>query len=300
MKFDKRNLAVKYIILSVLVLAWGSSFILMKEGLKVFTSGEVAGIRISAAFLFLLPLGFRHFKNIPANKWKYIALSGFIGYFIPAFLFTKAETELDSSIAGILNSTTPLFTLIIGFAFYKLKSYWLNISGVFVGLIGAIGLMYINGKGNISINFSYGALVMFATLLYALNINIIKTNLKNVHSTSLTVFLYLIIGPFALVYLFGYTDFVIHLTASPIGIEKFGYVLILGIVCSALATIIYNYLIKITGVLFAASVTYLMPIVAIMWGILAGEKFKSIYFLFILLILSGVYMVNYRYSKNKF
>ena len=151
----------------------------------------MAAIRLSSAFLVLLPLGWRHFKNIPANKWIIITIAGFIGYFIPAFLFTKAETVIDSSITGILNSCTPLFTLIIGISFYKLRSHWYNIAGVFIGLTGSLLLLNSSNKGSISINFSYGILVILATLLYAININIIKHTLHEIKNTSLSVFLFL-------------------------------------------------------------------------------------------------------------
>lgn len=297
-KINKNGNQVRaWVILITLVLVWGSSFILMKKGLESFSSGELGAIRISSAFLFLLPLGFRHFKNIPSDKWKYVALSGLIGYFIPAFLFAKAQTQIDSSITGILNSTTPLFTLIIGTLFYKFHSKWYNAAGVFLGLIGAVSLLYFSSKGNTYTNLGFGILIIIATILYAININIIKTNLKNVNATSLTVFIFIIIGPFALIYLFASTDFIYHLTASPKGFESLGYILILGIICSALATIIYNQLIKISSILFAASVTYLMPVIAIMWGVAVGERFRIIYLLFIALILTGVFLANY---KNKY
>lgn len=286
-----------WIILFSLVLVWGSSFILMKRGLESFKSPEVAAIRISAAFLFLLPLGFRHYKNIPSDKWKFVALSGFIGYFIPAFLFTKAQTHIDSSISGILNSATPLFTLIVGLLFFRFRTKWFHIIGVFVGLAGAVGLLYFSNKGNISINFGYGSLIILATLLYALNINIIKTKLKDVNSTALTVFIFLIIGPFAMAYLFLFTDFAVHLTTADKTMENLMYILILGIFGSALSTIVYNYMIKKTSILFAASVTYLMPVVAILWGIMDGEIFRVIYTGFMVLILIGVFLVNFRTVK---
>ena len=299
MSLKLKERLIPYGILFTLVLVWGSSFILMKRGLQSFPSNEVAAIRISSAFLFLLPLGFRHFKNIPADKWKFVALSGFIGYFIPAFLFTKAQTHIDSSISGILNSATPLFTLIVGLLFFKFKTKWYNVIGVFIGLIGAIGLLYFSSKGSISINMEYGLLIVLATLLYAININIIKNNLKQVNPTSITVFIFLICGPFALTYLLFFTEFTSHISASSDAFHSLYYILILGIFGSALATIVYNHLIKRTGILFAASVTYLMPVIAIMWGLLDGEIFKLIYSLFILLIILGVFLVNYsRISKS--
>lgn len=282
-----------------LVLVWGSSFILMKKGLESFDSSEVAAVRMTSAFLFMLPFGIRHFKNIPADRWKYITISGFIGYFIPAFLFTKAQTHIESSISGILNSATPLFTLIVGLSFFKFRTKWYNVAGVFIGLAGAIGLLYFSSKGNIYIDFEYGSLILLATLLYAININNIKTNLRNINPTSISVFMFLIVGPFAIIYLLFFTRFLTHFTLSTKTTENLSYILILGVVGSAIATIVYNHLIKKTNVLFAASVTYLMPVIAIMWGLLDGEVFKLIYISFIILILSGVFLVNYTFKAKK-
>jgi drug/metabolite transporter (DMT)-like permease len=235
---------------------------------------------------------------VNAKKLGLMAIVGIVGNGIPAFLFTKAETGIDSSLAGILNSLTPLFALIVGLLFFKSKTKWYNVLGVFIGLAGTIGLMSISGNKSLEFNFSYGIYVIIATMLYAINLNVLKRFLKDVDAITITAFAFLTIGIPSLIYLFANTDFVTVIQTRPHAMVGLGYIAILGVFGSAIAVILYNKLIKTTGVLFAASVTYLMPVVAVFWGIADGEKFELIYVLWILIILMGVFLVNYTFHKQ--
>jgi len=227
-----------------------------------------------------------------------MAIVGIVGNGIPAFLFTKAETGIDSSLAGILNSLTPLFTLIVGLLFFQSKTKWYNVLGVIIGLGGTVGLMSVSGNKTLEFNFSYGIYVIVATLLYAINLNFVKRNLKEVDAITITSFAFLTIGIPSLIYLFASTDFITVLHTKPNAYVSLVYVAILGIFGSAIAVILYNKLIKTSGVLFAASVTYMMPIVAVFWGIADGEKFELVYVLWIIIILMGVFLVNYSIKKR--
>ncbi len=285
-----------WIILLTLVIVWGSSFILMKRGLEVFSSTEVGAMRISITFIFLFPFFLRNFKTVERKHWKLIALSGLLGNGIPAFLFAKAQTGIDSSLAGILNSLSPLFTLIVGISFFNQKTKWFNVAGVFIGLIGAIGLLAISGKANFNSNFSYGIYIIIATILYSVNINIIKKYLTGINSVTFTSFAFFCIGVPATIYLFS-TDFIFRLQTNEKGTESFIYIIILAVLGTALAGVAYNYLIKISSVLFAASVTYMIPVIALLWGIFDGEQFKITYVVWIALILLGVFLVNIKKLK---
>ncbi len=286
-------------ILFLLVLTWGSSFILMKRGLEHFSAIQLAMLRLSFAGIFLLPFALRSLKKVNWKKLWYIALAGIIGNALPSFLFAKAQTGIDSSLAGILNSLTPLFTLIIGLLFFNYKARWINILGIFIGLVGTIGLMNISGNKSLDFNFSYGIYVIVATLLYAINLNIIKYFLDDTDSVTITAFAFLIIGIPAAAILFLFTDFVGVIATQPDAITGIGYIAILGVVGSGLAVILYNRLIKTSGVLFAASITYMMPVVAILWGIADGEIFEPVYIFWISLILLGVFLVNRSNSNDK-
>jgi drug/metabolite transporter (DMT)-like permease len=148
-------------------------------------------------------------------------------------------------------------------------------------------------------NFHYGVFILLATILYALNLNIIKRYLKSTDSLTIASFAFFAIGPFATIYLFGFTPFVSVIMSGTAAVVSFGYIAILAIVGTALATVLYNMMIKRTNVVFAASVTYLMPVVSLMWGIGDGEVFEVVYLVWIFLILFGVYLVNKKQDKLK-
>jgi drug/metabolite transporter (DMT)-like permease len=289
--------ALNWIILIVLALTWGSSFILMKRGMDVYSSDEVAALRILIAFLFLSPLIFRHVKKDLLKHWKAFAGMGVLGNFIPAFLFTKAETGISSSLTGMLNSLTPLFTLLLGVLLYKMKTRLVNALGILIGFIGAIGLLTVGKTSDVDNNLLFGFYVVLATICYALSVNIIKKNLGEVNSVTATVWAMMFIGPMAGIYLFGFTDFTSKLGSHPLAFQSLGYVSILAIFGTALSVIIFNVLIRNTNALFASSVTYLIPVVAMGWGIFDGENVQLLHFVWIGLILLGVYLVNKRAAQ---
>ena len=128
-------------VLLLLAFVWGSSFILMKIGLKSFSSEQAAGIRMMLAALVLMPYALKYLRTVPKKDIKALLIAGFIGSFIPAFLFTKAQTRIDSALAGMLNSLTPVFTLLVGVLFHRIKFRWMQVMGISLGLLGAIGLI---------------------------------------------------------------------------------------------------------------------------------------------------------------
>ena len=284
--------AINWIILIALALTWGSSFILMKRGMDVYSSEEVAALRIFIAFLFLSPLIFKHVKKPLLKHWKGFVGMGVLGNFIPAFLFTKAETGISSSLTGMLNSLTPLFTLLLGVLLFKTKTRWINVVGILIGFLGAIGLLMVGKSENMSNNLLFGLFVVLATFCYALSVNIIKKELNEVNSVTATVWAMMFIGPLAGIYLFGFTDFTTKLVTNPMAYNSLGYIVILAVFGTALSVIVFNVLIRNTNALFASSVTYLIPIVALVWGILDGEDVQVLHFVWIIFILLGVYLVN--------
>lgn len=285
--------AISWIILIALSLVWGSSFILMKQGLKAFSSDEVAGLRITIASAFMLPFLISHYKIDLKKNVKGLLLMGVFGNLIPAFLFTKAETQISSSLTGMLNALTPMFTIIIGMIAFNHKISKHQIIGVLIGFLGAIALVVLgNNENNQTKNIMYSLLVAAATLCYAISVNGIKAYLGQVNSLTATVWSFTLIGPVAAIYLFGFTDVVAHATQHPEGLRSLGFVSILAIVGSALSVVVYNTLIKLSGTVFAASCTYLIPIVAIGWGLFDGEVINSIQLLAVIAIIGGIWMIN--------
>lgn len=291
-KSPAQNLASAWIILILLALIWGSSFILIKRGLEYFSSMQVGALRISITFAVLFPFVWKRIHHISRNEWKYLTLVGLIGSFFPAFLFAKAQTGIDSSLAGILNSLTPLFTVIIGLGFFSLKIKWFNIAGVLIGLTGAVGLISISGGKSFEFNFHYAIYIIFATICYATNVNVVKYKLKDTDALTITIFSFFIIGLPALIYLLGFTGFIRQVTTEPEAVKAFGYISILAVVGTAAALFAFNKLVKITSPVFASSVTYLIPVVAVTWGTVDGENMTLKSFLWMAVILAGIFLVN--------
>lgn len=288
----KNKKVLAWIILITLSLVWGSSFILMKRGLQAYSSDEVAALRISIAFLFLSPLLLKYHKIDLKKYWKGLVLMGVFGNLIPAFLFTKAETQISSSLTGMLNALTPIFTILVALAWLKIKPTSLKIMGVIIGFIAAVCLMLFNESGQVSNNILFSLLVVGATFCYAISINAIKHYLLSLNSITATVWAFCFTGPIAIIYLFGFTNFTTHFSQHPTAISSLGYVCILAIVGTALSVIIYNNLIKLSGATFASSCTYLIPIVAVLWGLFDGETINSIQIISILVIILSVYLIN--------
>lgn len=284
----------QWIILSILALIWGSSFILMKRGLLSFSFSQVAALRIFITFIILAPSIFKRIGNVKKKHIKSLIIVGLFGNAIPAFLFTKAQTEVSSSMAGILNALTPLFALLIGISIYKIKFFWHNITGVFLGLIGAATLVTLKTGFKLSEQNIYPLLIILATFFYAISINEIKQKLNDLDGITIIAMAFFFVGPMGGIYLLT-SDFSSALN-SPEVTRNFICIVVLAMFGSAFATILFNYLIKHTNAIFAASSTYLIPVVAIFWGLMDGESFIWGQVPAIIIILTGIYLVN----KNQF
>jgi drug/metabolite transporter (DMT)-like permease len=284
-----------WIILITLAIVWGSSFILMKRGMEVFSSDEVGGLRIAIAFLFLIPLHFQKDRKLDLKKnWRGFVIMGVFGNLVPAFLFTAAETQISSSLAGMLNALTPLFTIMVAVIWFKDKFRTLQVIGIASGLIGAALLLFFNEGKEASKDIMFSLLVVAATLCYAISVNGIKHYLQGVNSITATLGAFTITGPIALGYLLLNTDFINDLKINNLALKSLGYVGILAIVGTALSVIIFNVLIKQAGALFASTCTYLIPVVAIIWGILDGEPVNLVQIGGIGVIILSVYLINRR------
>ena len=283
---------LSWFILIVLATVWGSSFILMKRGLDAFSSDEVAALRISIAFLFLTPLFLKHYKIDLKKYFKGLFIMGVFGNLIPAFLFTKAETQISSSLAGMLNALTPIFAVLVAFVWLKAKPSGVKITGIIVGFVAASSLMLFDKAEDTFQNVIYSLLIFLATFCYAISVNGIKKYLSDLNSVKATLWAFSITGPIALIYLFGFTDFTIRLSENPKAMSSLGYVCILAIVGTSLSVILFNILIKKAGVLFASSCTYLIPVVAVLWGLFDGENVNFAQILSIVAIILSVYLIN--------
>jgi len=277
-------------IFAALSLIWGSSFMLMKYGMHTLSPYQVATIRILSAGLVMTPFALEAFRKIPKEKFLLVILSGLIGSFFPAYLFCIAELEIDSSLAGILNALTPLFTIIVGVSFFQLQASRQKIIGVLVGFVGLCLLFAAQKKVSFE-NISYASLVLLATLLYGININMVGRHLKEAGSLNIAsmAFVFLIIPCLVILYYTGY--FNLDLSSNEVLLST-GASMLLGLMGTAVATVIYYMLAKRAGSLFASTVTYGIPFVAVFWGLLGGEEINLIQCGCMCIILLGVWLSN--------
>ncbi|HMQ47846.1 MAG TPA: EamA family transporter [Saprospiraceae bacterium] len=281
-----------WLILLTLSLVWGSSFILIKKGLAVYSPVQVAYMRLSFSALAFFPIFLIRFKKIDWKQWKYLLIVGLAGSAIPAFLFSTAQTQINSSVAGLLNSLTPLFTLVLGMLLFGVSAGWYKIGGVLVGLLGAASLIFFQSSNDLGGNNLFGLLIVAGTVCYGTSANTVGAFLKNMKSLDISAASFFLVGwwmPFAL--LLG-TDFTTKLAEVEGAVLAMSYILILALFGTVLASLIFFYLIQQTSAIFASMITYLMPVVALIWGVLDGEGIAWVHFFGMGLILFGVYLVR--------
>jgi drug/metabolite transporter (DMT)-like permease len=272
-----------------LALIWGSSFILVKKSLLGYSAMQVGALRIFSASLFFVPFFIHRRTHFLPGQWKYLLIAGLTGNMLPAILFSVAGQHLSSALSGMLNAFTPLFALIIGILFYAQKTNWKQMMGIILGLIGCIGLL-VAGKG-FALDFNIHALwVVLATLLYGINMHIVKTHLSNLHPLTSTSGIFMMIGPIALSLLALSGFFSVPVDEAHVWplISGIG----LGLLGSAIGMLVFNQIIKWTSAVIASSVTYLIPIVALAWGTLDGESIYLSQITFMIILLVGIYGIN--------
>lgn len=279
-------------LLVVLSVIWGSSFILMKEGLKSLSAIQVAALRISIGGMIFTPFVIRFLKKIERKDVKYVILSGILGNGIPAFLFALAQTKVDSSIAGALNALTPMFTLIIGYVFGVIVMNSSKVVGVIIGLAGALAIIL--GKGDTILTFNNGfqMLIVVATLLYGVNINLIKSKLTKYPAMVISALPLFFISIPGIIILLS-TDFTeIAGTGGWQVNRSMAAVALLALLGNSLSLVLFNRLIQISGPVFASSVTYFIPVVALLWGFADHEHISVVQIAGMMLILAGIRLVN--------
>ena len=273
---------------------WGSSFFLIKKGLVAFSPLDVASLRITIAGIAFLPFFIFNFKKIDWSKIKQLFIVGSAGSAIPALLFSIAQTEVSSSVAGVLNSMTPLFVLIQGALFYGLILTKEKIFGVVLGLAGAAFLIVLQNSGETAStngNQWYALFLVLATMCYALSVNTVQKYFQDISALNLSAAAYCLVAPFGLGYLL-FSNFGEVMQTHPEAMTSFWAVTILSLASTVIASIIFFKLVQMTSALFASMVAYLIPIIALIFGVLDGETITIYHFLGMGLILFGVYITK--------
>jgi len=291
-----------WVLLLILASIWGSSFILMKKsmfdnlGNELLTANEVASLRIFISSIVLFFVAIKQWKITFSKDWIFFLLVGLLGNLLPAFLFTNAEKTLSSSSTGILNSLVPIFSVLVAAFVFGQKISIKALFGVLLGLLGTILLIVFNSGSMNSIPVLPSLLVVLATICYAFSLNIIKNKLGHVSSITITAVSLSFMIPFCSIHLFYYTE-ISQKLMNPMYSQAFLLTSILAIVGTTFALVIFNQLIKLTTSVFASSVTYFIPVVAILWGVYFGEGITWA-ICFSGLILLGVFIVKKEEHKR--
>lgn len=263
----------------------------------VFSPFQIGSLRIVITFLALTPFVLKRLRGVNLKDWLYIGASGLTGSFFPAYLFAFAQQGINSSTAGILNSLTPLFALLIAVIFFKFAAKWWNYMGIIVTSIGTYGLLSISGGQSFDFNLKYGSLVILASMGYGANVNLIRYFLNHLPSFTIVIMQFFLMSIPAAVVLFFFTDYVQIISTEASFLRGMLYVSILALVATAFALILFYRLVKIADPVFSASVTYFIPAVATLWGFMDGEQIGAGYFIYVTIILAGVYLVNSKVIK---
>ena len=284
-------------LLVLLALVWGSSFILIKKSLHVYSIPEVAAGRVFFAFVFFIPVLVRSRKTIPRPLMGFFFMSGMLGYLIPAFFFALAQSEISSALAGTLHAVSPLFTMLIGVLFFAKGTHRTQILGLVIALAGALMLVFTQGGVAMpTINY-YALYIVLATVCYGTNINIVSRYYSELPAVVSTAWIFAGVGPIAFGILL-FTHFFDKIV-DPANLLPTSYLFSLGVLASGLMSVLFNRVIQLTSAVFAASVTYLMPIVALSWGLLDGEYVGIQQWVGTAVILLGVYLINRRTKLRK-
>lgn len=279
-----------FLILGFLGIIWGSSFILIKKSLIVYSPLQMALLRQSFSAAAFLPFLVYHWSKVDWKRWHFYVLIGLCGSALPSFLFAFAQQHISSSVAGILNALVPLFTLLIGIFVFRAIFIASKLAGVLLGLLGAATLIFFNQSSNLQGEVGYALLVVLATVCYGINANLVATIFRDLTALEISMVGFTLVGVPSFVFLIFGTDFFSVMQLQPQAWQAFGYVGILSLVGTVLSTIIYFKLIQRTSAVFASTTAYLIPLVSIGWGVLDGESIGWHHLAGMALILAGVYL----------
>lgn len=292
----KNILKNRWFLLIVISLTWGSSFILIKKSLLIFSPFEIGAIRVAGSGLIFALIGIPVLLKMKRKTLFWVIIAGFFGNFLPMFLFPIAQTQVSSSLAGILDSLLPMFVLAFGFLFFGIKSKFIQVIGAIIGFLGAGSLIFFSEGNTEGSQFSYAMLIVLAGASYGLNSLIIKEKLPDLNAIKLTAAVYTFWAIPSLIILY-FTGISQNFKMQPAYVEPISYMAFLTIFGTAIAMLLYFKLIQDTSAVFASTSSYLLPIVAVIWGVLDGEKFTIWYVFGGILILIGIYLIRDK-TKN--
>jgi drug/metabolite transporter (DMT)-like permease len=273
------------VILMVLGLIWGASFMLIKIADRELAPATLILGRLGSAALLLAAIAFvrlgpRTTLAEIRGAWRWLVVVGLVNTAIPFWLLSWGETRIDSGLASIIQGAVPIFNALLAFAFFReARVSGLRLLGLAIGFVGVALLVGAQPEGKL-----LGALAVVAmALCYAIGTLIAGRHLR---------------GTSPLVVALASTA-VSTVAALPAGIlqaptgmwhgETIMAILVLGFVGTAIAYLLFFALIQRAGPNYATLVTYLVPPIALAYGaIFLGESFGATAFVALALILAGV------------
>ncbi len=278
-----------WILLIIVAFLWGTPYILREIALKSFSHNQVAAFQVFISFLFFIPFIFKFYQKINKKNILPLILSGLTGNIGPSYFFAKAQTQISSSMTGMLNAMLPTITLILGLIIFRSATNKKTIVGILLGLAGTLLLVF-SGQ-SYGESYFWGIFFVFMAILsIAVSINLVRFALPNLTGLEIAALAFLFVGPLSVSYLL-FTDFAVAL-ASPVFYKSMVMILLLGTL-TFLGVIAYNRLIKQSSHVFAASIAYLIPIVAIFFGVVfGGDTISYLQIIAITIILLGVNLTN--------
>ncbi|MFC2186599.1 DMT family transporter [Fulvivirgaceae bacterium LMO-SS25] len=285
-------------LLIILALIWGTSFILIKKGLLFYSAVELGAFRIFSASIVMLPIAIKQIRGLVPRQIRWLIFAGFTGSFLPAFLFAIAQTNLDSSVSGALNALTPIFALLLGALLFHQAILKKSLLGISIGFVGTLILIFTGSGGEIGDLNLHVFYVIAATFCYGLNVNIIKYKLPKIKPFAIASISISFMMPISATVLFGFTPFYQHVQEGNDALIALGYIALLGVVGTGFALILFNKLVQLTNPIFTSTVTYVIPIVALFWGIIDGEKLLIGQIIGMLAIIMGVFIANRKTKVN--
>ncbi len=284
----KQPVLLDWIVLLVLGTVWGASFLFIKRAVVIYTPMQMAMWRMVLATLIYLPFAAAYWSRIDWKRWKPLAVVAFCGSAIPNFFFAVAQQHVSSSLAGVLNSMTPLFTLILGTAFFDMRFTRNKVIGILLGLVGAAILIFMN-KGGGDSKVVFALLCVLATVCYAINANVVATYLKDQPPAGIASAAFVITGGLFIVGLAFSGGWEVAWKSEQ-GMIGLGYITYLAAIGTVVGSIAYFWLLQRTNAIFATSVTYLLPISAIIIGAWDGEAIGMTDYIGTAVIMTGLYL----------
>jgi len=286
----------KYFLFIIIAITWGSSFILIKKTLLVFTPYQIGAFRAGFSGLLLSFIGFPALMKMSKKDVFWIALSGLFGNLLVVFIFPIAQQGVSSSLAGIINALDPIFTLILGAVLFGISNKRLQYMGAIIGFLGAAVLVSSSNAENGESHFFYTILLIIGSALYAISALIIEKKLPHLKSTHISTGIYTIWMLPSLVIL-GFSGFFTDIDYSQNEtLTALGYLVFLTVISTTLVMFLFFKLVQDTSAVFVSMISLLIPVVSVIWGILDNEKFTMWYAIGGLLILISMYLIQEKKS----